>query len=58
MYLAGLDGYDGIKEYYKEGIALSKNLTYMNSLIKSEIDLMSNRINIHYVTDSKYDNKE
>lgn len=54
VYVAGLDGYRGNQEYYKDDIALTKDLTRKNDLIKQRIEAIQSDISINFITSSKY----
>lgn len=54
IYIAGLDGYDGNSEYYKEGIALSKDLKRKTIMIKQALKKLDGVIKLNFITPSKY----
>lgn len=54
LYIAGLDGYDGNREYYKEGIALTKDLTRKTKMIKQALKKLDDVIKLKFITQSKY----
>lgn len=55
LYIAGLDGYDAESDYYKEGIALTENLSHKTAMIRDAIERMKENITFVFITTSKYD---
>lgn len=54
IYIAGLDGYDDNSEYYKEGIALTQDLTSKTKMIQQALKKFDGAIELKFITSSKY----